>query len=141
MNEGGMSAGMSNLGTAQMKNYNISMKRLAAWEMVLLSKARLMERRSSFSFRGMIFSSWASSSFLMYCFETQMMPIFFFANSISRSREASSNFGRSSTLCLRRVASRNFLEWLDFSSKRVRYFVRSESFVIFVQSKSLLHTK
>ena len=46
-----MSAGMSNLGTAQMKNYKISMKRLAAWEMVLLSKARLMERRSSFSFR------------------------------------------------------------------------------------------
>ena len=89
---------MSNLGTAQMKNYNISMKRLAAWEMVLLSKARLMERRSSFSFRGMILSSLFSSSVLMYCFETQIMPIFFFANSIKRSREASSNLGRSSTL-------------------------------------------
>ena len=100
-----------------------------------------MERGSSFSLSSIIFSSLFSSSFVMYCFETQIIPMFFLANSMSRSREASSNFGRSSTLCLRRVASRNFLEWLDFSSKRVRYFVRSESFVIFVQSKSLLQTK
>ena len=57
VNEGGMSAVMSNLGTAQMKNYNISMKRLAAWEMVLLSKARLMALDSSFSSILMIFSS------------------------------------------------------------------------------------
>ena len=100
-----------------------------------------MERGSSFSLSSIIFSSLFSSSFVMYCFETQIIPMFFLANSMSRSSEASSNFGRNSMWWRSRVASRNFREWLDFSRSRVRYFCRSSSFVIFEQSKSFEQTK